>query len=393
MKRIPLLALVAAVFLNFSGGFLYGWSVLVEPLERSLDTSRAAVSAVYSLSLVGYTLGMFVASGLIQRIRMPLLAFGTCGAMAVGLALAGLVTHYETLMVGYAFFATAAGVTYFLCLAAASVDLPIRRSVALGLTTSAFAVGGLAWPVLTVPLVQGLGVHGALVTVSGVLLAAGLVTATLLALSGAAAPRDEGGGEGLFENFLTERPRIVLAIWSSFVLLGVGGLMALSHAAGIATDYGVPKDEIWLGALVVNLAYVPGALAGGFLTERSGSRRVLTGMGLLAGLPLLLLLAIPSAGMSLAALACVGAAFGASTSTYPVTLAGYYGVARVPAIYGRISIGYGFAGLTAPYLAGRLHDLAGDYRLALLIAAIVGLASIAPILLLPPMTGRRAARN
>jgi hypothetical protein len=95
--------------------------------------------------------------------------------------------------------------------------------------------------------------------------------------------------------------------------------------------------------------------------------------------------------MSLVALGCVGAAFGASTSTYPVTIAGYYGIARVPAIYGRVSIGYGVAGLTAPYLAGKLHDLAGDYRLALAIAAIVGLGSLVPAALLPRV-GSETAR-
>jgi OFA family oxalate/formate antiporter-like MFS transporter len=390
MRRIPLLALAAAILLNLCGGFLYSWSVLVEPLERSLGTSRAAVSAVYSVALVGFTLGMFVASGLLQRLRMPVLGFGVCGAMAAGLALAGLVARYDALMAGYALFAAAAGVTYFLCLAAASTELPVRRSVALGLATSAFAVGGLGWPVIAVPLVQSLGVHGALAAVAAMLLAAGSLAALLLGLSGAATPRGDGEREGLFENFFTERPRIALSIWAGFVLLGVGGLMAVSHAAGIAADYGVPESETWLGALVVNLAYVPGALVGGFLSERWGGRRVLIGMGLAVGGPLLLLLVVPSAGTSLAALACVGAAFGASTSTYPVTIAGYYGVARVPAIYGRVSIGYGVAGLTAPYLAGRLHDLAGDYRLALSIAAVVGLASLLPALILPPVTSREA---
>jgi len=377
------LALAAAVLLNFCGGFLYGWSILVEPLERSLAATRAEVSAVYSLALVGFTVGMFMADWFLKRLSMAALGFGVCAAMAGGLALAGLVPGYATLMTGYGLFGFACGVTYFLCIAAVSIELPIRRSVALGLATSSFAVGGVLWPMATAPLLASIGIHPTLVAVAVVLLLAGTLAAILLRLSGAAVARGAGAGEGLFDDFFTGRPRVLLALWSSFVLLGVGGLMALSHAAGITVDYGLPESETWLGALMFNLFYVPGALVGGYLSERWTGRRMLVAMAAMAGLPLLLLVAVPSAALSLVALGAVGAAFGASTSTYPVTIARYYGVGRVPMIYGRVSIGYGVAGLAAPYIAGRLHDLTGDYRVALLGAGIVALASLLPALALP----------
>jgi predicted MFS family arabinose efflux permease len=303
--------------------------------------------------------------------------------MAGGLALAGLVPSYASLMAGYGLFSAASGVTYFLCITAASIELPIRRSVAVGCATSAFAVGGVLWPVATAPLLQAVGVHATLAAVGCALLLAGLAAAALLRRSGAAAQRDGRVGEGLFRNFLTGRPRILIALWSSFVLLGIGGLMAVSHAAGIAVDNGVPESETWLGALLFNLGYIPGALLGGYLSERWTGPRVLVGMGLVVGLPLLMLAQLPSPVLSLAALACVGAAFGASTSTYPVTIGGYYGLGRVAVIYGRVSIAYGVAGLAAPYIAGRLHDVAGDYRLALLGGGIVALASLIPAILLP----------
>jgi MFS family permease len=145
----------------------------------------------------------------------------------------------------------------------------------------------------------------------------------------------------------------------------------------------VPESETWLGALLFNLGYIPGALLGGYLSERWTGPRVLVGMGLVVGLPLLTLALLPNPALSLAALACVGAAFGASTSTYPVAIGGYYGLGRVAVIYGRVSIAYGVAGLAAPYIAGRLHDVAGDYRLALLGGGIVALASLIPAILLP----------
>lgn len=371
------------MLLNFSGGFLYAWSVLVEPLEERLAATRAEISAVYSLALVGFTIGMFAADWFLRRLSMAALGFWVCAAMAAGLAFAGLLPRYASLMVGYGLFSAATGVTYFLCIAAASVELPIRRSVALGCATSSFAVGGVLWPVVTAPMLQAFGVHATLVAVGGLLLLAGLAAAALLRFSVVPAPRRVGKGEGLFHDFLTSRPRVLVALWSSFLLLGVGGLMAVSHAAGIAVDNGVPEGETWLGALAFNLGYIPGALAGGYMSERWTGRRVLFVLGLVVGVPLLLLAALPNAALSLVALACVGAAFGASTSIYPVTIGGYYGLGRVAVIYGRVSIAYGVSGLAAPYIAGLLHDVAGDYRLALVGAGLVALASLVPALLLP----------
>ncbi len=384
MPRLPLLALIAAVLLNFCAGSLYGWSVLIVPLEQSLELSRGAVSAVYSVALLGFTIGMFVADSVFRLARLPVVALGVCGAMGVGVGLAGFIESYAALMAGYGvLFGIGVGINYFLCLAAASTDLPIRRSIALGLATSSFAIGGLVWPGIVTPLLAELGPHGALTVIAAVLLATGLISATLLTLSGAAMPHDVERGEGPFENFLTERPRVVIVMWLNFVFLGMGGLIAISHAAGIAVDYGVPEDQTYLGAMLVNLGYIVGALSAGYLSEMFGGRRVMIGMAVLTAAPLFLLYAVPSASVSLLVLAVLGVGFGAGTSCYPVTIASHYGLARVPAILGRVCTAYGVAGLAAPYIAGALHDLNGNYELAILIAAIVGVVGLLATLALP----------
>lgn len=384
MPRMPLLALIAAALLNFCAGSLYGWSVLIVPLEQSLGISRGAVSAVYSVALLGFTIGMFVADSVFRLARLPIVTLGVCGMMGVGVGLAGFVENYAALMAGYGvLFGIGVGVNYFLCLAAASTELPIRRSIALGLTTSSFAIGGLVWPGIVTPLLGVLGPHGTLTVIAAVLIGVGFIAALLLWLSGAAVPRGAAGAEGPFENFFTERPRVVIVMWLNFVFLGLGGLIALSHAAGIAVDYGLPVDQTYLGAMLVNLGYVVGALSAGYLSDVFGGRRVMIGMAVLTAAPLFLLYAVPGAVISLLVLAILGAAFGAGTSCYPVTIASHYGSIRVPAILGRVCTAYGVAGLAAPYIAGALHDLNGEYALAILIAAIVGVVGLVATLALP----------
>ena len=358
--------------------------MLVAPLEQSLDASRATVSAVFSVAIVGFTVGMFVAASVFRLARLPVVALGVTLMMAIGVGLAGLIESYAALIIGYGvLFGLAVGVNYFLCLAAVSIELPIRHSIALGLTTSAFVVGGLVWPGIMTPLLAALGPHGTLGVVAAILLGAGLLCAVLLQRSGAAVPRADKATEGLFQNFFTERPRVVIAMWLNFVLLSIGGLMVVSHAAGIATDYGLPESETYLGAMLVNLGYIAGALAAGYLSKIFGGRIVLLGMAVLTAAPLFLLYAAPSAAISLLTLACVGAAFGAGTTGYPVTLASFYDMARLPTVYGRVCTAYGVAGLVAPPIAGALHDLKGDYALAVLIAALVGLVGLLATLALP----------
>ena len=48
-------------------------------------------------------------------------------------------------------------------------------------------------------------------------------------------------------------------------------------------------------------------------------------------------------------------------------------------IYGRVFTAWGAAGLLGPWLAGVLFDLSGDYRIALLVAAAIGLGSVAAL--------------
>jgi OFA family oxalate/formate antiporter-like MFS transporter len=371
-----LLALVAAILLNFSLGSLYGWSVFVPPFEESLEASRATISSVYSLTFATMIVGMFVTHRLLKLAPMAVIAFVVCVVAALGFALAGYVESFAALLIGYGLlFGVACGVGYFVAMTAASTDMPIRRSVALGMNMAAFAAGGLVWPPLFALAIDWQGPHVTLLLFAGYLVAAGVAIALMLALSRAAVPH--GASEtGIFKDMLTDQPRVIMLMWLGFFLVAFAALMSIGHAAGIVGAYGVPAERIYLGAMITNFAYIPGALCGGLVAELITGRRVMMGVGLLTAAALFVLYAVPSAAISFVVLAVVGASFGVSASAYPVAVASYYGVTATPRVYGRVAISYGVAGLAGPWVAGALYDMEGSYGWAALLAAILALGSI-----------------
>lgn len=367
--------LAAGILINLSMGLLYGWSVLLAPLEESLDANRASVSLAYSLAFIFFTLGGFVMYRLLRWFSLSglALAVGTLGA--AGLAIAGFGGSLTSLIIGFGVaYGFAAGVSYFLAMTAASVPSPLSHSVSLSINMSSFAIGGVLWPPVFDALISGLGAHGALEIAALALLGAGALAAILLKASGAAAP---SGTEdtGLFRDILTDQPRVVIAIFVGFTLLAFAALMVIGHAAGMAAEW--QAENVALGPMITNLAYIGGALLTGQICRVIAGRFVLVGISVLTGGILLVLWLSPSLGLLYVVLALTGASFGGAATAYPVTITGYYGVAALPRVYGRLGVAYGLGGLLGPLAAGAIYDANTSYLLAIIIAAALALVAAA----------------
>ena len=63
--------LLACIIMQLAMGMLYGWSVLLAPLEQSLEASRSEVSLAYSLAFIFVTIGCFVTHRLLQIMKLP----------------------------------------------------------------------------------------------------------------------------------------------------------------------------------------------------------------------------------------------------------------------------------------------------------------------------------
>jgi len=379
-----LLPLIVAILANFSMGSFFAWSVLVIPLEQAIGATRSDISLAYSVAFITMTLGMFVTHSLLRIASLPYLLFAVFTIAGAGMAISGYFEALWSLLVGYGIlFGFSVGVAYFLAMTMASLDLPVRASIALSMSMSAFAGGGLVWPPIFAAIIDWQGPHAVLLLFAAYLIVIGVVGGLLMhvARPAAHAGTDEGGG--LFSEILTHTPRIFILLWAGFICIGFAALMSIGHAAGIVVNYGFPTDQAYLAPMLNNLVYIGCALSAGIICDWLTGRRVLIGIAMLTAIPLLTLYFVPSATVSILALAVVGGAFGASASAYPVTVAGYYGVSGLPRVYGRLSSAFGIAGLLGPSAAGMLYDWQGGYEFAVLIAGVLAVIGVVVLWFLP----------
>jgi MFS family permease len=126
--------------------------------------------------------------------------------------------------------------------------------------------------------------------------------------------------------------------------------------------------------MIVGVGSALGGFVAGWLVDRWSLARFLVGLPLLSAAALLVIAASDGAVSTTGLLGVVGFCYGSIIAIYPVAIADVFGE-QGPRAYGRVFLAWGFAGLVAPWSAGMLYDGYGDYRVALLIAALVALVS------------------
>ena len=361
--------LLAAALLAAVLGSVHAFSVFLDPLEQQLGASRAMVSLTYSFALLSLTGAVLWGHVLYARTTAARFVLMTSAVAALGAVIAALGNSLPLIWLGYSLiFGAANGFGYGFGLQIAAQANPDRKGFAMGVVTAAYALGAVAAPPIFAAVTAGYGFAGAMLTLVAILAITGVNCAMLLARAKArfdAAPP---------ANVAQATPPRILPYWLAYGCAVFAGLMAIGHAAGIATSL-QPTAAAWIAPAVIAICNLTGALIGGRLSD------LVPGKALLTALPLLS--AFGLAGVALAspiylpALGAIGFAYGAIIAIYPAVIAQRFGV-QGPRLYGRVFTAWGFAGLAGPWLAGALFDLTGGYTIALLIAAaLAAISSVA----------------
>ncbi|HYF07675.1 MAG TPA: hypothetical protein VD970_08640, partial [Acetobacteraceae bacterium] len=201
-------ALAAVIILNLPLGTVYAFSVFLRPFEAELGLSRAALSFVFGLTLVGFTLGMNFAPALYRLAPAARLIAAASLVAATGMALAAGASGLAQLAIGYGvLFGIGGGVVYGLLLQGMNL-MPIRRrGLVNGFIVSLYPAGAMLGALVFGWSLARWGLWPTLGGLAATLAAAGTAAALLVAACGMVlTPPARAAGE-------EAPPRRLLVFW------------------------------------------------------------------------------------------------------------------------------------------------------------------------------------
>lgn len=156
----------------------------------------------------------------------------------------------------------------------------------------------------------------------------------------------------------------IAIIWIAYGSGVTAGLMAIGHAAGIASTAGFSG---WIAAASIPGCNLEGSLLCGWLSDKVSHRSTLTSLPLLGAAALLALSVLPA--HTLTFLGIIAFAYGGTIATYPAAITNLFTGDDGPRAYARNFTAWGKAELMAPWLAGQMYDWYGTYTTALWVPA------------------------
>jgi OFA family oxalate/formate antiporter-like MFS transporter len=374
VNRRSLGAIAGTILVMFSLGTFYAWSVFVQPLEEEFGASRSAVSLVFSLGTVAFTIGMLFGPRCLRGLSAGQAAGVALALAAMGLALSSSLWSLPVVMAGYGgLFGFANGLGYGLSLQVVNRELPHRRGMMTGIAVATYTLGSAA---IAPGLEQVIAAWG---------LASGFLALAILLFLGAPA------AHALMKNIPTVAPaansssttsepvaasHAMIVLWVCFFLGSAVGVLVLSHASPLIASLGGTAEQAAWAVTLVTLGNGLGRLAGGPMCERLPSRLMLAAAALWNAIALTPVLLSPGITTALFAMFGIGVGYGSLASAVPMAIVKSHGAERLSVVYGRLFTAWGAAGLLAPLVGGILFDRTGSYGATLTTSLVLCLAGV-----------------
>ena len=373
-------ALLAATLMNLPLGSVYAFSVLLRPIEQELAIPRSALSLVFGLATVGFTVGSVGAAFLYRAAPAPILVLLSALAAAGGLLMAATASGLAQLLVGYGIvFGTGGGVAYILLQQGVNMLVRRRQGLVNGYIVSLYPMGAMIATPAFHACNETFGWRTTLGGLATVLVACGIAAALLARHSGARLVAPKSSGE-------TQPGTLGLTFFklsATFFLAASAGLMVLSQAREIVASYGGAAALAVAATTGLTGAIALARISGGWLVDRFAVPPVMCAAHALALGGGLLITLRPAPVTAVLGLGMVGLGYGFVSGA----TAGGIGLYWRPADYGRIAgrtlIAWCLAAVSLPVLAGYLFDMTHQYGTAVLIAACANVAGMAMALTLP----------
>ncbi|MFC6722956.1 nitrate/nitrite transporter [Halobium palmae] len=369
-------------------GIAYSFGVFFEPIATEYGLNRAQTSISFSIqTFVKYTVSAAVMGIFAQRYGSRKLFWTGAFCIIAGLSGVVLADSYYTLLLAFSgVLAVGLGTIFIIAYATIPRWFHRRRGLATGITTMGLATGTLAVPPTATYFLQRWDwqiAYLALLAPMTILLLIAVILYTDRPSKLGVDTSDEfpdgydgntGGSIGELKSIVKSRS-FVLAI-TGWVFIFFSLYAFLGHIVPFIDDIGLKP---WVGASALSIVGATGIIGRavlGYASDLIGRVRLFGLSGSLMAIPLILLPAVNSWPTVVSLVAVFGLGFaGADALLSPLT-AELFGATNIFSVFGLLSASFGIAGLIAPYVAGRVYDIYGEYTYVFVVIGVVGLVGV-----------------
>ena len=381
---IVVAAAFAVTFVGF--GCAYTFSAFVPALQHDFQSSRGAVSLVFSLAgFLYFALGV-VSGPLADRWGARRLAMLGMLLVGGGLALAGVARSLATVYAAYGLgVGLGVGCAYVPVLGAVQRWFVARRGVASGLAVSGIGVGTLVMPPLATALIAALGWRNAYLALGCGAAVVGIGMAALIAND----PADKGTGpdgaptpaaastrSGVLLRDAVRSRRFAL-LYAACLACSFGVFVPFVHLVPYALDQGIGRQDAAYLLGTIGVGSTLGRFFLGGLADRVGRQVFLLAM--FAGMGAALAVWAVSTGFpALAGFALLfGLFYGGWVAILPPVVTDLFGNRQVGGIIGILYTSVAVGTLLGPTAAGYMFDASHSYTLPIVASAAVNVAAAA----------------
>jgi OFA family oxalate/formate antiporter-like MFS transporter len=384
----------------------YGWTLFVTPMNDAHHWGKPAIQLAFSIFIVTETWLVPIEGWLVDKFGpRPVVAGGAICA-GLGWILNSYASSLPVLYLAAVISGIGAGCVYGTCVGNALKWFPDRRGLAAGLTAAGFGAGAAITIIPIANMIKNAGYQHAFFTY-GIIQGVGIfILAMLLVKPVATKVATTKANSASKVDYSTKqmlKTPVFWVLYTMFVLVASGGLMATAQLGPIANDFGIASLPMTLfGAtlplltMALSIDNVANGLTRplcGFVSDKIGRENTMAIVFVGEGLALLGLMKFghdPYAFMIFAALVflCWGEIF----SIFPAICADIFGSKFAAGNAGTLYTAKGTAALLVP-LASVLATGGNWSRVFVVEAIITIVAGLSAKLILSPMRKRLAANG
>jgi MFS transporter, OFA family, oxalate/formate antiporter len=389
------MVVVGGVMMNMALGTFYAVSVFMLPLEKEFGWTRAQTSWVTTCGIVMIA-SWFVVGGRLNDRKGPRYAAAVGGILfSTGLFLASRI---DSLLNFYLTFGICVGIGngfgYVVPTAVGSKWFPDKRGLIVGLMVGGYGAGSGIFGPLASTLISRVGWRNTFQILSVIFLVMTMVATYLLknppagyrppGWTGASVKAAASSGFDVPASQMI-RTRTFWSLWFAYCLGTTAGTMVISQLVPFARSSGHGAAIAAFAITVGALGNASGRIFSGWISDHAGRLNTLRSMLLISAIVMPALFVMrQQVGIFYLLLFIVYYCYGTQLSVYASTSADFYGTKNIGFNYGLLLLAWGVAGISGPFLGGRIFVATGEYRWAFFIAGVLSLVAIGVLFLANP---------